>query len=147
MEVILLEDVKGLGKRGDRTNVAAGYARNFLIPLRKAISAEGSGAQVFEEKQKQFEVEQRKQRKEAEKLAEELHEVSCTISAKAGDDDRLFGSVTVQDIFQSLTSQGIQIDKKMILLEEPIKQLGVYTVGVRIHRDIETDIKVWVVRE
>jgi len=147
MEIILLQDVSGLGKRGEKKKVADGYARNFLIPMRKAVSAAGSGARVFEETQKQFEIEQRKKRKEAEKVAERLREVSCTISARAGEDDHLFGSVSAQDIAQSLAAQGIEIDKKMILLEEPIKQLGVYTVDVRVYKDLDAPIKVWVVRE
>ena len=147
MEVILLDDVKTLGNRGDAIKVADGYARNYLIPQGKAIEASSGNRKRFEEEEKLRAVRENKLRREAERLAGRLAGVSCTIAVPAGEDDRLFGSITAQDISNALREQDFNIDKRKIVLEESLKALGVYTVGIRIFQDVQAKIKVWVVRE
>jgi large subunit ribosomal protein L9 len=144
MQVILLENVDGVGGRGDRVKVSAGYARNFLIPNRLAISAAGSGAKIFSEVERQRTVRGHKLRKEAEGLAGRFAGVSVHIPMEVGEEDRLFGSVTSADIAEHLAAQGIEVDKRKIQLEEPLKQLGVYTVAVKLAPEVEGKIKVWV---
>jgi len=147
MRVILLEDVERLGKRGDTVNVADGYARNYLIPFRKAISASGSGAKVFMEQEKQRIARENKMRRAAERLAAKLARVSCTIPVRVGEEDRVFGSVTAQDIADALKKEGFDIDRKKIVLEEPLRALGVYNVKVKLMPDVIGKVKVWVVKE
>jgi large subunit ribosomal protein L9 len=147
MEVILLEDVKGLGARGDTVRVADGYARNYLIPSKKAISAAGSGARIFREQEKQRAARENRLRRAAQKMAAEMAKTSCTIPVQVGEDDRVFGSVTAQDIAEALKGAGFEVDKKKILLDEPLKALGVYNVRVKLMADVEARVKVWVVKE
>jgi large subunit ribosomal protein L9 len=147
MDVILLEDVQGLGKRGESVRVADGYGRNFLIPSRLAIPAGGAGAQIFKEAERQRDARDSKARRAAEKLAQEMSKVSVTVPMQAGEDDRLFGSVTTAHIAEQIGKQGFQVDKRHVLLEEPLKALGVYTVRIKLHQDVEAKVKVWVVKE
>ncbi len=147
MEVILLDDIKSLGNRGEAIRVADGYARNYLIPQGMAIRATTGNRKRFEEEEKLRAVRENKLRREAERLAGKLAGVSCTIAVPAGEDDRLFGSITAQDISNALREQGFEVDKRKIVLEEPLKALGVYTVGIRIFQDAQAKVKVWVVRE
>ncbi len=147
MEVILLDDIEGLGKRGQTVKVADGYARNFLLPLGKATVSGGAGAKIFQEQEKRRRARDNKMHREAEKLAADLSKVSCTIAVKAGEDDRLFGAVTAADVSELLKKQGFQIDKRKILLEEPLKALGVYSVPIKLFREVEAKVKVWVVSE
>ena len=147
MELILLEDVEGLGKRGQTVKVAHGYARNYLLPLGKAVASAGAGARIFQEEVRRRGARENKMRKAAERLAGELAGVSCTIAVKAGEDDKLFGAVTAADIAELLKKQGYQIDKRKIMLEEPLKVLGVYTVAIKLFQDVDAQIKVWVVSE
>lgn len=147
MEVILLEPIKGVGDRGQKVKVAAGYARNFLIPNRLAIAATDSGAKIFEEVQRQRHGRETKLRRQAESAAKKFEGVSVHISVEVGEEDRLFGSVTSADIAEHLKAQGIDVDKRKIVLEEPLKQLGVYTVPVKLFQDIEGQVKVWVVKK
>jgi large subunit ribosomal protein L9 len=147
MEVILLEDVQGLGKRGEKVKVASGYGRNFLIPSRKAIIAGGAGAQIFKEAERQRESRDQKTRRAAEKHAQELSKISVTVSMQAGEDDKLFGSVTAAHIAEQIAKQGHEVDKRHIELDEPLKALGVYTVRIKLHQDVDANIKVWVVKE
>ncbi len=147
MEVILLEDMKGLGVRGDTVKVSDGYARNYLIPHKIAISAAGSGATVFREEEKQRSVRENRIKRSAEKTASEMSKASCTIPVQVGEEDRVFGAVTAQDIADALAKAGFEIDKKKILLDEPLKALGVYNVRVKLQMDVEAKVKVWVVKE
>ena len=144
MEVILLEHVQGIGARGDRIKVAPGYARNFLIPNKLAISAAGAGAKVFAEVQRQLEGRERKEKGVAETLAKSLSGVQVKIDVEVGEEGKLFGSVTSADIAEKLAEQGHTIDKRKIVLEEPIRQLGIYNVPVRLMSDVEGEVKVWV---
>jgi large subunit ribosomal protein L9 len=147
MEVILLDSIENLGERGDSVKVADGFARNYLIPQGKAIRATSGNRTRFEEEEKLHTVRENKLRREAERLAGKLAGVSCTIAVPAGEDDRLFGSITGQDISNALREQSFEIDKRRIVLDEPLRALGVYTVGIRVFQDIQAKIKVWVVRE
>lgn len=147
MEVILLKSVDKLGDRGTTVKVKAGYARNFLFPRDFAIPATPSNKRVFEEEER---VRQRRDVKDmqvAKGHADKLSSVSVTIAVQVGDEDKLFGSVTAADISKELGAQGFEIDKKKVLLEEPIKQIGVYNVDVKLHREVTVPIKVWVVKQ
>lgn len=146
MQIILKSNVEKLGKEGDVLTVADGYARNYLIPKKLAVQATEKNRQLLEH-EKRIEVDRAvKAKKEAETLANELSNVSCTISVQAGENDRLFGSVTTSDIANALADLGYEIDKRKIILEEPIKELGMFTVPVKLHADITANIKVWVVK-
>jgi large subunit ribosomal protein L9 len=147
MEIILLDDVKGLGSRGDTVKVTDGYARNYLIPYKMAISAAGSGARVFKEQERQRAVRENRIKRSSEKTASEMGKVSCTIPVQVGEDDRVFGSVTSQDIAAAMSKVGFEVDKKKVMLDEPLKALGVYNVRVKLPMDVEAKVKVWVVKE
>lgn len=147
MRVILKQPVDGVGKAGDLTTVADGYARNFLIPRRVAIQATPANLANYEEERQQRSLKANKEKRSAETLAKELEKVSCTAAVAVGEEDRMFGSVTSQTIADLLKEKGFEIDKRKIMLEEPIKALGVYTVPIHLHADIEPKIKVWVVKE
>lgn len=147
MQVILKTTIEKLGREGDVVNVADGYARNYLIPHKLAIEATEKNRRALEH-EKKIELDREvKHKKDAERLASELANVSCTIKVKAGENDQLFGSVTNADIAEVLAEQGYTIDRKKIILEEPIKELGVFTVPIKVYQDITANIKVWVVKE
>lgn len=147
MDVILLEDIAELGDRGQKISVKNGYARNYLLPRKLALPATRAGLKMMKEEEKRREVREVKMHREAEDLARELNKVSCTAEVQAGEDDRVFGAVTTADIAELLSGQGFEIDKRKIVLDEPLKALGVYTIPVRLHRDVEAKVKVWVVKK
>ncbi len=147
MEVILREDVDRLGKRGEKHRVADGYARNFLIPRGLALPATEANMRSFDEESKTRVVRNRKMLRQAEGVAAKLKGVSLTVAAQAGDEDKLYGSVTSADVADLLAKQGFDIDKRKIHLEEPIKALGVYTVPIKVAAGIEASVKLWVVKE
>jgi len=147
MELILLEDVKDLGKRGERITVKDGHARNYLLPRKMAVPATSRGIKMMQEADRLRAVRELKVHREAEELAKALNKVSCTAEVQAGEDDRVFGSVTSADIAELLKAQGFDIDKRKIVIEEPLKALGVYTIPVKLHGDIEAKVKVWVVKQ
>lgn len=147
MKIILKEDLSNLGVAGTIVNVANGYARNYLIPRNYAIPATSNNLSAFEHERRVLEGKRNKRRKEADALKSKLERVSCSISKKVGEQDKLFGSVTAQDIEKAFRGEGFEIDKKDIMLAEPIKALGVYTVPIRVFEDIVASTKVWVVRE
>jgi large subunit ribosomal protein L9 len=147
MKVILREDVERLGQRGDIVTVKPGYARNFLIPRKLALMATRGNLKTFEEEKKQLDVRENKTRRLADQQAGKLKSVSITATVSVGEEDRVFGSVTAQTIAGLLKEKGYDIDKKKILLEEPIKALGVYTVPIKLHHDVQAKVKVWVVKE
>ncbi|UCE19736.1 MAG: 50S ribosomal protein L9 [Gemmatimonadota bacterium] len=147
MKIILREDVPPLGAKGDTVDVAAGYARNFLIPRNLAFAATPSYLKIYDEEQKQKNVRANKEKRLAQKMAHDLEKISCTATVAVGEEDRIFGSVTAQNIADSLKEQGFDIDKRKIVLEEPLKALGVYTVPIKLHPDVEATVKVWVVKE
>ena len=147
MKVILKQSVEDLGKAGDLLAVADGYARNYLVPRRLAVQATPSNLASYEAEKQQRLLRQNKEKRAAETLAKELEKVSCTAAVPVGEEDKMFGSVTSQTIAELLKEKGYDIDRRKILLEEPIKALGVYTVPIHLHSEIEVKIKVWVVKE
>ena len=147
MKLILREDVENLGKSGEVVEVAGGYGRNYLLPRGLAVKASMKNLKEQEHQKRLIQVRMDKQKKEAEELAGSLDAVSCTIVRKTGEEEKLYGSVTSRDIEEALKEEGVSIDRKRILLEEPIKKLGMYAVPVKLHTDVTGTIKVWVVKE
>ena len=147
MKVILKQDDDKLGKTGEVITVKSGYARNFLIPRQIAYEATPGNLKKFEEEKKKIASQMNKEVKNAKILAEKLGKVSCTIAVSVGEEDKLFGSVTSQDIFNALEEKGIQVDKRKIQLDDPIKALGIYTVSIKLHTDVTANVKVWVVKK
>jgi large subunit ribosomal protein L9 len=147
MEIILLEDIPSLGKVGDLVKVSDGYGRNYLIPHKLAIKATLKNRKKLEHEKRFAQEKTDKVKRDAEKLANRIEEFSCTITKPVGESGKLFGSVTSKEIEQQLNENGFQIDRKKIELEEPIKNLGVYTIPVRLHSEVIANLKLWVVRE
>lgn len=145
MKVILLQPVRGLGNTGDTVQVKDGHARNYLIPNRMALPASAGSARALEHKKRLIETRLVQEKKRAEAEADRLGSASCTIQRHVGEDDKLFGSVTNRDVAQALSEEGFTVDHNMVLLEEPIKHLGVYQVPVRLPQGVEAKVKVWVV--
>jgi large subunit ribosomal protein L9 len=147
MKLILLEDVERVGKRGAVVNVADGYGRNFLIPRKLGMPATEGNLKKVEQENKRTQQKEVKEEKDAAQVKEDLEKLSITIPMKAGEADVLFGSVTSSDIAEALEREGYKLDKRKIELEEPIKRLGVHHVGVKVHKNMVAQIKVWVVKE
>ncbi|MBU4310257.1 50S ribosomal protein L9 [bacterium] len=147
MKVILRERVENLGNIGDVIEVKVGYARNFLIPKGLALETNPKNLRILEQEKRMKEAAKKREKEKTIALAQKLKEISCTVRVKAGEDDRIFGSVTPLDIKKALDSQGIDIDKRNISIEENIKTLGIYHALIRLHPEVETKIKVWVVKE
>ena len=147
MQVILREDIDKLGKIGDLVKVADGYARNFLVPKKKAIEATPDNLNAMNHAKKLVSDRIRKIKKDATAEADQLRGLSISIKAKTGEEGKIFGSVTSMDIADAVKAQGVEIDKRKIVLDEPIKRLGDYTVTVKLHGDIHADLKVSVIAE
>jgi len=147
MEIILLEDIPSLGKMGDLVKVSDGYGRNYLIPNKLAIKATPKSRKRLEHEKRFAQDKMDKVKRDAEKLAKRIEKFSCTISKPVGESGKLFGSVTSKEIEQHLNESGFQIERKNIELEEPIRNLGVYTVPIRIHPEVTANLKLWVVKE
>lgn len=147
MKVILKDDVKNLGRMGDVVNVSDGYARNFLLPKNLASEASTKNIKELEHNKKIILEKAAKIRDASKNTAEKLSALRLTVKAKAGEDSKLFGSVTSMDIAGALAAEGFEIDKKKIHIEEPIKRLGEYTVQVRVHPEVTAQIAVNVVPE
>ncbi|MDY6973093.1 MAG: 50S ribosomal protein L9 [Thermodesulfobacteriota bacterium] len=147
MEIILQQDLDGLGLHGDIVNVAKGYARNYLIPKAIALEASPQNIKALELQRKKIEVSRLKAREEAEKLKQKMEGLKVTFAHKAGEEGKLYGSVTSTDIASQLEKHDIVIDRKKVLLEKPIKTLGECDVRVRIYPEVTGSIKVVVVPE
>ena len=147
MQVILREDVDKLGKIGDLVKVKDGYARNFLVPSKKAIEATPKNMKAMEHAKKMVSDRVRTLKKSAAADADRIKSLAITIKAKVGEEGKLFGSVTSMDIASAMQAQGVAIDRRKILLEEPIKRLGEFTVPVKLHTDVVADLKVTVIAE
>jgi large subunit ribosomal protein L9 len=147
MEIILREDVEKLGTRGEVVKVAAGYARNFLLPKKLAVPATDSNRKIVEQERQAHLRKEAKLVGEAQELAKLMGAVSVTIARKAGENDQLFGSVTAADISDALTAQNYSVERRKIHLDEPIRTLGEHKVTVRLHRDVTTEVTVNVTRE
>lgn len=146
MDVILRQAVENLGKPGDLVTVKAGYARNYLIPRGFALVATDGNRKRIEQQKARLEAAENDRRAAAQQVAERLEQVSLTFSARVGEEEKLFGSVTAADIAQQLHAQGFEIEKRQIDLHEPIKSLGVYRVPVKLHADVKPEVRVWVIK-
>ncbi len=147
MRVILKQDVANLGAPGEIVNVARGYGRNFLIPRGLAIPASDGSVRETEHQQRMAEAIRRKQLAGSEDLAKRITDTPITIRREAGEDEKLFGSVTNRDIAEALAAEGIELDRRTIQLSEKINSIGVFNVPVRLHRDVTTEVRVFVIRK
>ncbi len=147
MKVILKETIDTLGIAGTEVNVAAGYGRNYLLPQGKAVIATPQNRRVMEQAKAKLELQIAKERKLAEEMADSLKNVVCVIKAKVHEETRLYGSVTTHDIKDALEGQNVTLERRIILLAEPIKEIGEYKVPIRLYKDVEPKITVQVVPE
>jgi large subunit ribosomal protein L9 len=147
MEVILREHVDNLGRRGEIVKVADGYARNYLLPRKLALLATEGNKKVIERERVKYEAKETEERKDAEAVSDRINSVEIEISRKVGETEALYGSVTSADIADALHAKGLEVDKRKIVLQEPIKKLGEFDVPVKLHRDVTTHVKVKVVAE
>jgi large subunit ribosomal protein L9 len=147
VKVIMLKDVENVGKAGDIVNVAPGYGRNFLIPRSQALLATDTNVAHFESRRRQYVVVAEREQRGAANLALELEKASLTAQVRVGEGDRLFGSVTSQNVVDLLKEQGHEVDRRMVDLEDPIRELGVYSIKIRLHSEVTATVKLWVVKE
>lgn len=147
MKVILREDVKNLGRMGEVVSVADGFARNFLFPKQFAVEASTKNLKEFEHNKKVILERAAKIKDSMKSISDRLASHTLTIRAKAGEDEKLFGSVTSMDIAGALAADGFEIDKKKIMISDPIRRLGEYSVGIKLHHDLSTEVKVHVIQE
>lgn len=147
MELILKKDIDKLGKAGEAVSVRDGYARNYLIPQRLALFASPANLKIIEQEKNKAVLRMQKEKEDAQRLADKISTTSCTITVQAGADGKLFGSVTTQDIAQSYKEEGLNIDKRKIELPQPVKEVGIFKIKVRLHPEVVAEAKVWVVKE
>ena len=147
MEIILRQSIENLGKPGDIVKVSPGYARNYLLPRGLAYEATPGNRKRIAMEKERLEAAEQERIKAAQALAERLEAVQLTFSARVGEEEKLFGSVTTSDIAHQLEAQGFDIEKKQIDLHEPIKSLGVYKIPIRLHAEVKPEIKVWVIKQ
>lgn len=147
MQVILQEDIVTLGKAGEVVNVKEGFGRNYLLPSHKAVLADPKNLKQLEHQKRVAELKQAKLKKTMEELSQKIAGLALTISRESGEEDKLFGSVTVKDIADALRAEGVTIDRHGIVLAEPIKQLGIFDVPVRLSAGVTASVKVWVVKK
>jgi large subunit ribosomal protein L9 len=148
MRIVLRDDVDKLGRRGEVVDVAAGYARNFLLPKGKALPATDGNLKRVEQERRKHAVHLAKEKEDAAALGRRLAGLSCTIVRKVGENEQLYGSVTAADIAEYLEKkESVVIDKRRIQIEEPIRALGIYTIPVKLHAEVTGEIRVWVVKE
>jgi len=146
MKVILRQDYETLGTTGDIVNVKSGYARNFLIPKKIAMELTKGNLKVLEMDKERLEMQKRREERQAAALKEKLDKVSVTASVTVGEDDRIFGTVTTQNIVDLLKEKGFEIDKKQVAIQEQVKALGIYPVSIKLHQNVDAEIKLWVVK-
>jgi large subunit ribosomal protein L9 len=147
MQIILQEDVEKLGNRGELVEVAEGYARNFLLPRKLGLEATAGNLKRLERMRAHFAKKEATEKDAAQKQAELLAAVALEFTRKAGENDQLFGSVTSLDVAEALAAKGFEIDRKRIVLAEPIKVMGDYEVPVKLHREVTVNVKVAVKKE
>jgi large subunit ribosomal protein L9 len=147
MRLILTQTIESLGIIGSEVEVKPGYARNFLLPQQKAVLATPQNRRRMEQDKSKVELQIAKERTLAEEMARKLEGVVCRISAKVAEEDRLYGSVTVRDVIDSLAAQNVVVEKRMVLLSEPIKQLGTHKVPIRVYKGVEPEITLEIVAE
>ena len=147
MEVILREHVDNLGRRGDVVKVAPGYARNYLLPRKMALAVTEANRKLIERERKVSDAREAEEKQTAEALASRVSQAELTIERRVGETEQLYGSVTSADLAEALAAKGLEIDKRKIQLDEPIKAVGEFTVPVRLHRDVTAQLKVHVVKQ
>lgn len=147
MQVILKQNVQSLGKAGDAVKVSDGYARNFLIPKGFAIEANFKNLGVLEHEKKMIQIKAEKEKKSAEAMAEKFNGATCTIRRRVGEQEKLFGSVNTKDIQEALRSQSLEVNRKSILLDEPIRELGEFPVTIKLPAGVTAEIRVLVAAE
>jgi len=147
MKVILKETINSLGIIGSEVRVADGYARNYLLPQNKAVMATPQNRRQMEQEKAKFEIQIAKERKLAEEMAQKLEGVVCQIAAKVSDENRLYGSVSTRDIITALADQEIVVEKRMVLMKEPIKEIGTFKIPIRVYKEVEPEITVEIVPE
>ncbi len=147
MKVILKETIQSLGIIGSEVNVADGYARNYLLPQGKAVEATDQNRKIIEQQRAKFELQIAKEKSLAQEMAAKLEGVSCQIPAKVHEGERLYGSITVRDIVTALKKQGIEVEKRQVLLSAPIKTVGTHKVPIRVYKEVEPEITVEIVPE
>lgn len=147
MKVILREDVEKLGAAGETVEVKDGYGRNFLIPRNLAIPATNANLKSIDEVKRQRDIRLRKRRRAAEGIKDRIERLSLQAEVQTGEEDKVFGSVTNYDIVRLLEAEGVIVDRRIVDLEEPIKALGVYTIPIRIEKDVTAHAKLWVVKK
>lgn len=148
MEVILLEKIVNLGDLGDTVNVKAGYGRNFLIPQNKAVPATKENVAAFEVRRAELERQEQEKLAQAQARAEQVNGLDITLTAKAGEEGKLFGSITVRDIVDAVAKRGVEIDKSEVHLPEgPIRALGEYEIDVQLHPEVTATVKIGVIAE
>jgi large subunit ribosomal protein L9 len=147
MKVILKEDIKHVGKMGQIVDVADGYARNYLIPKGLVTEASTKNIKFLEHEKRIIQEKSKKIRNSAQDLAHRISSLTISIKAKAGEEGKLFGSITTMDVAEALQKEGVEIDKKKISLEEPIKRLGSYTVNIKLHHDVSAPLNIQIVEE
>jgi large subunit ribosomal protein L9 len=147
MKIILKDDVKSIGSMGHIVDVADGFARNYLVPRGLAVEANVKNIRALEHEKKVIQEKAKKIKISAQDFSEKISDMTLVIKAKAGEEGKLFGSVTTMDIAEEMKNQGIEIDKKKISMDEPIKRIGEHTVNIRLHPEIVTHVKVQVIEE
>ena len=147
IELILTETVVGLGAEGDVVRVAEGYARNYLLPHKLAAPVTEATRRRMETRRRAREQDQKQEMEKARALVATIEQASCTITVKTGEEGKLFGSVTASDIVAALKAQGLELDKHQIELPEPLRELGVFNLPVRVHPEVQATLKVWIVEE
>ena len=147
MEVILKKSVEGLGIPGDVLKVADGYARNYLLPMQLAVHATERNRRHLDHEKRIIDHQEAKDKEQAREIAGQLTGVTCTLSRRAGENDRLFGSVTSMDIAENLRTQGFDLERRFFELTDPIRELGVFMVPIKLHTDVIVELRVVVERE
>lgn len=147
MRIILKETIESLGIIGSEAEVKKGYARNYLLPQGKAVLATPQNRKLMEKERTRFELQIAKETAHAEEMAKRIDGVTCTLKGKVSEENRLYGSITVRDIMTALAAQGIEVEKNMVLLNEPIKTLGTYTIPIRVYKGVKPQITVEVTAE
>jgi large subunit ribosomal protein L9 len=147
MEVILREHVDNLGRRGEVVKVAEGYARNFLLPRKLALPVTEANKRQIERERAKLDAKEAAEKQDAEALAQRMAALDLSVARRVGENETLYGSVTAADVAELLHKTGLEIDKRKVHLAEPLKQLGQFTVPVKIHRDVTAQVKVRVVKE
>ena len=147
MEIILKKNVEGLGAPGDVLTVADGYARNYLLPMQLAVHATERNRRYLDHQKRVIDQQEAKDKERAREIASQIAGVTCTLKRRAGENDRLFGSVTSMDVAEALRAEGFELERRFLDLTDPIRELGVFMVPVKLHTDVTVELRVVVERE